>query len=108
MIVYEVNLLVREAIDAEYRAWLGGHVAQMLALPGFVSAEIFDQEEPAPPAGMRALAIHYRLDDADALARYLAEHAPRMREAGLKRFGDAFAATRRILAPVRQAERAGD
>ena len=27
MIVYEVNLVVRESVHAEYRAWLAAHVA---------------------------------------------------------------------------------
>ncbi|HVT33503.1 MAG TPA: DUF4286 family protein [Rhodanobacteraceae bacterium] len=97
MIVYEVNLVVREAIHAEYRAWLAGHVEEMLALPGFVSAEILDQLEPRPPAGTRALAVCYRVADPASLDRYFSDHAPRMREEGERRFGDAFTATRRVL-----------
>jgi uncharacterized protein DUF4286 len=42
--------------------------------------------------------VHYRLVDEAALARYFAEHAAGMREAGVRRFGDAFTATRRVLA----------
>lgn len=97
MIVYEVNLDVRADIHESYRAWLGDHVAEMLALPGFVSADIFERRDPPPADGRRALTVHYRLTDEAALARYLTEHAPRMREAGLRRFGDAFTATRRVL-----------
>lgn len=100
MIVYEVNLDVREDAYADYRAWLAGHVLEMLALPGFVSAETLELREPAPAPGRRAVTVQYRLTDATALARYLAEHAPRMREAGLARFGGAFAATRRVLETV--------
>lgn len=99
MIVYEVNLDIRADIYAAYRAWLGEHVAEMLALPGFVSADIFERYDPAPDDGRRVLTVHYRVTDEAALARYLAEHAPRMREAGLRRFGDAFTATRRVLRP---------
>ncbi|HET7924869.1 MAG TPA: DUF4286 family protein [Rhodanobacteraceae bacterium] len=98
MIVYEVNLDVRADIYAEYRAWLASHVGEILAMPGFVSAEIFDVQDPAPSQGRRALTVCYRLADQASLDRYFAEHAPRLREDGRRRFGGAFNATRRVLA----------
>ena len=100
MIVYEVDIEVREAAYADYRAWLMVHVEEMLALPGFVAAEIFERREPPATAGTRALTVQYRLVDETALERYLAEHAARMRDEGKRRFGDAFSATRRVLAVV--------
>ncbi|HEV7491943.1 MAG TPA: DUF4286 family protein [Rhodanobacteraceae bacterium] len=98
MIVYEVNIEVREAAYADYRAWLVRHVEEMLALPGFLAAETFERRDPPPTNGTRALVVHYRLVNEPALQRYLDEHAARMREEGLRRFGDAFSATRRVLA----------
>ena len=100
MIVYEVNIEVRDETYADYRAWLVPHVEHMLALPGFVAAEILEQRDPPPTRGTRALNVQYRLVDEAALQRYLTEHAPRMREEGLRRFGDAFTATRRVLAVI--------
>jgi antibiotic biosynthesis monooxygenase (ABM) superfamily enzyme len=100
VIVYEVNLDVRAEVYPDYRAWLAAHVAEILALPGFVSAEVFEVRDPAPAEGRRLLTICYRLADQAALERYFAEHAPRMREDGKRRFGDAFTATRRVLASV--------
>lgn len=97
MIVYEVNIEVREERYADYRAWLAVHVDEMLALPGFVAAEILEQREPPSPDNTRMLTVHYRLVDDAALQRYLADHAPRMREQGVRQFGDAFTATRRVL-----------
>jgi hypothetical protein len=97
MIVYEVNIEVREESYAEYRAWLADHVEEMLALPGFVAAEILEQLDPSMREGIRALTVQYRLLDEISLRSYLAEHAPRMREEGVRRFGDAFTATRRVL-----------
>jgi hypothetical protein len=72
----------------------------MLALPGFIAAEILEQRDPPPTRGTRALNVQYRLVDDAALQRYLTEHAPRMREEGVRRFGDAFTATRRVLAVI--------
>lgn len=100
MIIYEVNIEVRDAAYADYRAWLVAHVDQMLALPGFLAAEILEQRDPPPAQGTHALTVHYRLIDEAALQRYLTEHAPRMREEGTRRFGDAFTATRRVLAAI--------
>jgi len=100
MILYEVNIDVRDAAYADYRAWLAVHVEHMLALPGFVAAEIFERREPPAPEGMRGLAVHYRLLDEAALERYLSTHAGRMREEGVRRFGDAFTATRRVMASL--------
>ncbi len=95
-VVYEVNLDVDAAIAGDYRAWLQAHVAQMLALPGFESAQVFDVAEPAE-AGRSAWCVHYRLRDAAALEHYLREHAPRMRAEGIARFGERFRASRRVL-----------
>ncbi len=99
-VIYEVNLDVDAAIAAAYRAWLGEHVAQMLALPGFLSAQTFDVTDPPPAAGRVALCVHYRLRDAAALRSYFEHHAARMRCDGAARFGGRFSATRRVLGEV--------
>lgn len=96
-VVYEVNLDVDAAIAGAYRAWLDAHVAAMLALPGFVGARVLDVVDPPPAPGRAAWCVHYALRDDAALDAYLREHAPRMREEGLQRFGDRFRASRRVL-----------
>lgn len=98
MIVYEVNVFVQRRIEAAYREWLGGHVREILALPGFTGADVFEVTDPAPAADEFALCMQYRLSDAAALAHYLREHAPRLRADGIARFGDGFRAQRRVLA----------
>ena len=95
-VVYEVNLDVESALADDYRAWLQTHISQMLALPGFVSAELLDIIEPVAE-GRTAWCVQYRLRDAAALAAYLHEHAPKMRADGTARFGDRFRASRRVL-----------
>lgn len=99
-LVYEVNLDVDAGIVGEYRAWLDAHVREMLALPGFVAARVFEVLDGAPRDGGLHLCVHYVLRDADALDAYLREHAPRMRADGVARFGDRFRASRRVLRPV--------
>ena len=96
-LVYEVTLEVDAAIAADYRAWLEDHVAQILALPGFTGARIYEVLEPQPPATLVALCVQYTLRGRDDFDAYLREHAPRMRADGVARFGDRFRAERRVL-----------
>ena len=96
-VVYEVNIDLDADIEAEYRAWLRHHVAEILALPGFLDARVFDVLEPAPAPGRVGLCVHYRLRDVAALQAYFDQHAARLREDGLARFGGRFSASRRVL-----------
>ena len=97
VIVYEVDLAIDAAIADAYRTWLTAHVGELLALPGFTGARVFEVLEPAPAPGEARLCVQYTLRDEAALATYLREHAPRLRAAGLARFGDRFRASRRVL-----------
>lgn len=99
-LVYEVDLEVEDAIDADYRDWLHAHVAAILALPGFLGATILEVREPAPPAGFAGLCVQYRLEGEAAFAAYLRDHAPRLRAEGEARFGGRFRARRRVLRPL--------
>ena len=102
-LVYEVNLEVEDAIAADYRDWLRGHIAGILALPGFLGASLSEVMDPAPPEGFAGLCVQYRLESEAAYAAYLHDHAPRMRADGEARFGGRFRARRRVLRPLPQA-----
>lgn len=97
MIVYQVELAMDAALRDEYLAWLRRHVAEMLTLPGFTGAELLQSRDPPPPAGRWSVCVQYRLVDWQAWQTYLAGHAPRMRAAGIARFGARVQATRRLL-----------
>ena len=99
-VIYEVNLFVRRAIEREYRDWLDAHIREILALPGFVSAELFEVIDPAPAADEFALCTRYHLRDEAALENYFREHAPLLRADGVARFGDNFRAERRVMQTV--------
>ncbi len=100
MLVYEVNLDVDAEIAESYRDWLEEHIREMLEIEGFVSAELLlrqpGDDEGADPTRI-GFTVHYRLEDREALEHYLANDAPRMRADGIRRFGERFAASRRIL-----------
>ena len=88
LLVYEVNLEFDRAIEADYRAWLAIHMRDILALPGFTSAEVFEVLDPPPTAGRIGLSVRYFMRDRAALDDYQREHAPKLRAEGLKRFGE--------------------
>ncbi len=93
-VIYEVNLGVEPRIADEFADWLHTHVAEMLALPGFESAEILREEGPPDQP---LFSVRYRLRDRVALDEYFEQHAARMRADGVARFGEAFRASRRVL-----------
>jgi quinol monooxygenase YgiN len=98
-LVYEVTLRVDRDIAGDYQAWLHQHVREMLALPGFVAATVFELPDAADAASV-VYCCHYRLVDRAALDDYLQVHAARMRGDGQLRFAGRFSAERRILVPV--------
>jgi len=98
MIVYEVRVTVESAIAADYRAWLDGHIHEILAIPGFHEAELLREEDD----GAHVIwTVRYHLDSRATLETYLRDHAPRLRADGQARFGKRFSATRRVLELVR-------
>ena len=94
-VLYEVSLEADAEIAGPFDTWLRDHIADMLQFDGFRSAEILD--DPAAPPGRIRRVVQYRLRDALALDDYRANHAPRMREQGVARFGERFTAERRVL-----------
>jgi hypothetical protein len=94
-VVYEVNLRLDPSIGAEFDVWLEHHVREMVRLPGFLGATIHRVEDPG--SGELQRTTHYRLSSRSALEDYFRNHAERMRADGVRRFGDRFTATRRIL-----------
>ena len=91
-VLYEVNVTLAPEIRDDYAKWLKTHVAEMLSIDGFIGASVFvDAEDECK------MTAHYILRDQAALNSYLSEHAPRMREDGVKHFSDKFQATRRVM-----------
>ena len=94
-IIYVVDLDVDATLASEYLPWLREHVREMLALPGFAGAQVYERLETSSP-GRFACSVHYRLRDRASYDAYLREHAPRMRAAGA-RFAGRVHASRSLL-----------
>jgi hypothetical protein len=96
MIIYEVSLAIDNDIADAYITWLRGHIQEILALPGFIRAEVFTDQGAA--SDVRNIIVHYHLRDLPSLESYFANHAERLRDDAIAHFGDKFTATRRVLA----------
>jgi heme-degrading monooxygenase HmoA len=94
VILYEVNLIIDADAADDYAAWLADHIGDILRIDGFVSAEWWEVETGEPGAHY---CVQYRVKSRDHLEAYFRDHAPALREDGLRRFGGRFAASRRIL-----------
>lgn len=95
-IIYEVNISLQREIEAEYRDWLEKHIAEILALPGFLDARSFDVQRN-DDSHIVDICVQYRLESQSALDNYFAQHAARLRADGVEKFGDRFTANRRVL-----------
>ena len=93
-LIYEVTLDIEAGRATEFDVWLKQHVQAMLALPGFQDARIL---RPEMGEGTVRRVVQYTLAGRTELDRYIREDAPRMRAEGVKRFGDAMKASRRVL-----------
>jgi hypothetical protein len=98
MIIYEVNLTIDGSVRRRFLHWLDRHVREILAIEGFLGAEIHERTpDDREPSGKLLLTVHYRLRDKASLRRYLSRFAPALRADAVQRFGRAYTATRRIL-----------
>lgn len=95
MVIYEVNISVcNETYDAYY-AWLVTHIKKMLEFTGFKKADFGLIEKT--DTDMKHLRISYTINSYADLENYFTHHASHMRAEGIKKFGDQFNATRRII-----------
>lgn len=88
--IYEVNLSVDAAIKQDYLTWLKAHIKEMLDLPCFDRAFLFEDQEGQ-------WVVQYQAQSRQAIDDYLEKYAEKMRGDGTNRFAGQFQATRRIL-----------
>jgi hypothetical protein len=96
-LIYEVECQLDPDIVAEYDAWLPGHVRDVLACTGFLSASI--QATEMPPGERQHRRVQYRVESLEALDHYLENSATRIRTETLTRFSGRVHCDRRVFKP---------
>lgn len=97
MIKYIVHTMVQHNVYAEYVEWLQSeHVAEVLACPGFVSAEVCLRKGGALEASSREIKVIYTLKDEDHLKSYLSDSAMKLREKAIEKFPGQFSSQREV------------
>ena len=94
MIIYNVTVNIDESIHDEWLAWMmEEHIPQIMETGKFYKAKIV-KVLVVEEMGGTTYAIQYFTEDKETLEAYYREDAPKLREAGHKRFGDKMLAFR--------------
>lgn len=88
MIIYNITANISEEIHDQWLLWMNNtHMPEMMATGKFLSARLVRVHTDQPLEGV-AFAAQYTAKDQHTLNRYYAEDAPRLRQEGLKLWGD--------------------
>ena len=97
MILYNVTINIHESVHDQWMQWMQEkHIGEVLATGKFSAArmvKVLVEED----MGGTTYSIQYTTDSKETLQRYYDEDAPRLREEGLKLFGDKMLAFRTEL-----------
>jgi phosphoribosylamine-glycine ligase len=97
MIIYTVTVNIHESVHDKWFSWMQEkHIADVLATGKFTSArmvKVLIEEE----MGGVTYSIQFTTDNKETLQKYYEEDAPKMREEGLRLFGDKMLAFRTEL-----------
>ncbi|EMY3553772.1 DUF4286 family protein [Flavobacterium psychrophilum] len=97
MIIYNVTINIHESVHDQWFSWMQEkHIADVLATGKFTSArmvKVLIEEE----MGGITYSVQFTTDNKETLQKYYEEDAPKMREEGLKLFGDKMLAFRTEL-----------
>ena len=95
MIIYEVNLTIQATIYTEYFNWLQEHIKEMIQLPGFQKAQLFEVLEP--DSEEYHLCVQYEVETMTCLEQYFEHHASNMQQISKDLFENQLSTTHRIL-----------
>ena len=92
MLIYEVNVTIAPELFDAFRAYLlDQHMQEVVDAGRFISSTLFVEQDT------HTLVVQYEVHSMADMERYLSDHAPRMRDDAIERFGSTFTASRRFL-----------
>lgn len=97
MILYNVTIKVEPAINEEWVKWMKEeHIPELMETGLFVDSRLMQILELDDTDGI-TYAAQYYCEGMDQYNEYIDKHAPRLRQAGIDRFGEQFVAFRTIM-----------
>lgn len=97
MILYNVTINIDETLHKKWLHWMKTkHINDVLSTGKFTSARLIKVLVEEEMGGI-TYAVQYTTDSKETLKRYYNEDAPRLREEGVKLFGDKMLAFRTEL-----------
>lgn len=97
MILYNVTINIHESVHDQWMDWMQHkHIAEVLATGKFTAARLVKVLVEEEMGGI-TYSVQYTTDSRETLERYYAEDAPRLREEGVRLFGDKMLAFRTEL-----------
>lgn len=101
MILYNVTVTIDPQVEAEWIAWMKEtHIPEMMKTGCFKEHKFLKLMSDRPDVDGNTYAIQYFAIDTEQIDRYLADHAPSLRQSHAERFGDKSAAFRTLLEEV--------
>lgn len=97
MIIYNVTINIHESVHDQWLNWMQQkHISDVLATGKFSSAKLVKVLIEEEMGGI-TYSVQYTTDSKEILERYYLEDAPRLREEGLRLFGNKMLAFRTEL-----------
>lgn len=101
MYIYNVTINIEDDVKNEWLTWLDGHILEVLNTGKFLSAkltEVLVEEE----MGGTTFSVQYTAKNKEDIERYYQEDAQRLRNNGMKLFGNKMVAFRTELRLIKE------
>jgi hypothetical protein len=97
MYIYNVTVKVDQPIANEWLIWLKQeHIPEVLATQCFVEVTTLELLETNDPDSS-TFAVQYKAANLDQYRQYMSNHAARLRQKGIDKWGDRFIAFRTFM-----------
>lgn len=101
MILYNVTASVDKSIEQEWLHWMRTqHIPQVMATACFQNHKVLRIMGEQPDPTIQGYAVQYFAETESHLHAYLNEHAPRLRQEVLDRYGEKCLTFRTVLEEV--------
>ena len=88
MIIYNVTISIDQVVEIQFLDWLKNkHIHDVLNTGCFISAKLFRLTSHSQPDST-SYAIQYLAENNELLNKYYQDFAPKLREEGIKLFGE--------------------